>query len=188
MLSRDKAIDLVRRHVRRENLFKHILAVEAIMRSCAREVGHDEELWGLAGLLHDLDFEETGDNMEFHGLRSVEIIEEEAEGEVPQEVVRAIKAHNSEGSGVNPGSDMDFALLAADAVSGLIVAATLGLPSKKLVDLSVKNVARRFRERDFAKNCDREKMILCEKAGLQLDMFLDVSLRALQEVSGQLGL
>lgn len=133
----------------RENLFKHIIAVETIMRAFAREVGRDEELWSLAGLLHDMDFEETGERMELHGVRSVEIMKEEAEGEVPQEVVRAIRAHNSEASGVNPSSDMDFALLAADAVSGLIVAAALGLPSKKLADLSVRNVARRFRERDF---------------------------------------
>lgn len=175
-------MELVRQYVKRGNLIKHVMAVEAIMRALARELGKDEELWGLAGLLHDIDFDETYNDARRHGLRSVEIIEERAPGRVPEEIIGAIKSHNPEHSGRAPNNEIDFALLASDAVSGLVIAAALGLPSKKLADLRPENVARRFRERDFAERCSRENMALIEQLGLSKERLFDLSLKALQRI------
>ncbi len=188
MLSRERAVEIVKRHVTRENLFKHILAVEAIMRAMAKEVGEDEEFWAMAGLLHDADFDETYKDPERHGTRSIEILEEEAKDEVPEEILRAIKAHNPEYTGVKPETKLENALIAADAVSGLIIASALILPSKKLSEVRTENVSRRFKEKDFARNCNRENMMFCEKIGILKERFFEISLIALQGISDELGL
>jgi len=189
MLSRERAVEIVRKHVTRDNLFKHILAVEAIMREMAKEIdGEDVELWAMAGLLHDADFDETINDEVRHGTRSVEILNEEAAGEVPEEIIRAIKAHNPEHTGVQPESKMEYTLLAADAVSGLIIAMALIIPSKKLADVKPESVPKRFKERDFARKCNRENMTLCEKAGIPMDRFFEIALISLQGISGELGL
>jgi putative nucleotidyltransferase with HDIG domain len=188
MMNREEATELVRRHVTRKNLFNHILAVEAIMRAMAVELGEDEEVWAIAGLLHDADFDETYNDPANHGKRSVEILNEEAFGKVPEEIIHAIKAHNPEYTGVEPETKMEYALLAADAVSGLIVAAALIIPSKKLADVHAENIIKRFKEKDFARNCNRENMTLCEKAGMPSERFFEIALKALQGISDQLGL
>lgn len=189
MLNRERAVEIVRRHVTRDNLFKHILAVESIMRKMADEVdGEDVELWAMAGLLHDADFDETFKDPVRHGTRSVEILEEEAFDEVPKEIIRAIKAHNPEHTGVQPESKMEYALLAADAVSGLIIAMALIIPSKKLADVKSESVPKRFKEKDFARSCNRENMLLCEKAGIEKERFFEIALESLQGISSELGL
>jgi len=188
MLSREKAVGIVRKHVTRQNLFKHILAVEAIMREMAKDIGEDEELWAMVGLLHDVDFDETYNDPARHGTRSIEILNEEVGGEVSDEILRAIKSHNHEHTGVLPASKMEYALIAADAVSGLIVAAALIIPSKKLADVQPSNISKRFKEKDFARNCSRENMLYCEKAGIPKEKFFEIALQALQEISDELGL
>ena len=188
MLSRDRAIEIVQKHVTRQNLFKHILAVEAIMRDMAKEAGEDEALWAMTGLLHDADFDETYKDPVKHGTRSIEILEQEASGKIPEDILRAIKAHNPEHTGVQPQTKMEYALLAADAVSGLIIAMTLIIPSKKLADVKPESVPKRFKEKDFARSCNRENMLLCEKAGIQKERFFEISLSALQNISDELGL
>lgn len=188
MLSREKAIEIVQKHVTRKNLFNHILAVEAIMRSMAKEIGEDDEFWAMVGLLHDADFDETFKDPARHGTRSIEILNEEAAGEVPDEIIRAIKAHNPEHTGVEPHTKMEYALLAADAVSGLIVAAALILPSKKLKDVKTESISKRFKEKDFARNCNRENMLYCENVGIPKERFFEITLEALQGISDQIGL
>ena len=188
MLSREEALELVKKHVTRQNLFKHIIAVEAIMRNVAKEIGEDEELWDMAGLLHDVDFDETMNDPARHGKRSVEILKEEANGQVPEEILHAILSHNHENTGVEPQTKMENALIAADAVSGLIVAIALILPSKKLADVKPESVSKRFKEKDFARNCSRENMLYCEKVGLAKEKFFEVALRALQGIANELGL
>jgi hypothetical protein len=188
MIGRGKALEIVRAHVKRDNLVKHILAVEAIMRGMAKEIGEDVELWGMAGLLHDVDFDETYDNPAKHGMRSIEILNAEASGEVPDEVLKAIKAHNPEHTGVQPESKMEFALLAADAVSGLIIAMALIIPSKKLADVKPENIPKRYKEKDFARNCNRANMLLAEKAGLAKERFFEIALKSLQGIANDLRL
>jgi len=188
MIGREKALEIVRVHVKRENLVKHILAVEAIMRGMAKEIGEDVELWGLAGLLHDVDFDETYETPARHGMRSIEILNAEASGEVPDEVLKAIKAHNPEYTGVQPTTKMEYALLAADAVSGLVIATALILPSKKLADVSAKDISRRFKEKDFARRCNRENMLYAEKAGIDMERFFEIATESLKQIASELGL
>ncbi len=114
-MDRQETLSLVKSHVQRANLFKHILAVEAILRALAQNLNKDADRWALLGLLHDIDFDETYDKPEVHAKRSVEILT----GKVDSELLRAIEAHNYEQTGIQPRTEMEKALIAADAVSGL---------------------------------------------------------------------
>lgn len=183
-MNREEALALVKNHVRRPNLFKHILAVEAIMQALAKRLSEDMGRWSLLGLLHDLDFDETFNNPELHAKRTVEMLK----GKVDDELLRAISSHNYEHTGARPESRMEKALIAADAVSGLIVACALVMPSRKLAEVKPESVARRLREKDFARNCNREHMLYCEHLGLSWPEFAELALNALQEISSELGL
>ncbi|MCX8204513.1 MAG: HDIG domain-containing protein [Candidatus Nezhaarchaeota archaeon] len=184
MLSRREALSLLMSRVRDERYVKHMLAVEAIMRRMAERMKEDVEAWGLVGLLHDLDFEEAKEAPAEHGLLAAK----ELEGKVPGEVVEAIKAHNFENTGVEPRSSMAKALVAADAVSGLLVACALVTPSRKLSELKVSTIEKKFRSKDFARGVDRKRILVCEQLGLTLTEFFQLSLEALREVADELGL
>ncbi len=183
MLSRDEAIELVKKYVKNDKLVKHMIAVGAIMRALARRLGEDERLWELVGLLHDIDYEMVGGDMGRHGIVSAEILS----GKLPEEALRAIQAHN-ELTGVKDDSKLAVALRAADQLSGLIVATALVMPNKKLSEVKVSTLRRKFKQKDFARGVKREKIREVEKLGLTLDEFLELGLKALQEVAGELGL
>jgi len=184
MISRGEALALPQSKLRNDRLVKHSLAVEAIMRKLAERLGEDGELWGLVGLLHDVDYEETSSNPEIHGLRSAEILE----GLLPQEALDAIKAHN-ELTGYRCDSRLSYALATSDQFSGLIVASALVMPNKKLSEVKLSTLKKKLKQKDFARGVNREKIIsLPEKLGLTLDEFLELSLKALQSISGDLGL
>jgi putative nucleotidyltransferase with HDIG domain len=175
----------VRDRVKNENLVKHMLAAEAIMGALARRLGGDEEKWRMAGLLHDLDVEETADKAEEHGRRTVEWLR--AAGLEDEEVLQAILAHNS-ANGSTVGSSLDRALFASDCLTGLITAAALIRPEKKLGLVSVKSLQKRFKEPAFAKGARREDIATCSELGLELDEFLGLGLEAMQGVADDLGL
>lgn len=183
MLSREDALRLVREYVKNDRLVKHMLAVEAIMRALARRLGEDEELWGLTGLVHDIDYELTKDNPDRHGLVSVEILK----GKVPDETLNAIRAHNPR-IGRAPETAMEKALVASDAISGLLIACALVMPHKKLSEVRVKTVKGKFKSKDFARGANRESILLCEELGIERTEFFEIALKALQEIAGQLGL
>ena len=190
-MNREEAIALLNEKIKRENLLKHMLAVEAIMRAMAERLGEPAEKvekWAMVGLLHDVDFDEVADDMDKHGLRSVEILKEQFGDEIDEEMARAIKAHNYEHTGIKPQSKMDMALIAADAVSGLVVATALIIPSKQLKDVKAESVVKKFKQKDFARNCNREHMLYCERLGLSWPEFAELALRALQNISDELGL
>ncbi|HVS14082.1 MAG TPA: HD domain-containing protein [Thermoanaerobaculia bacterium] len=151
-MERERAWQIVQEHVSSLNLRKHMLCVEAAMRDYAARLGHDPEPWGLAGLLHDFDWE-LHPTLEAHPKEGAPILR--ARG-VPEDVVRAILAHNTEGTGVERESPLDFALLACDEVPGLITAAALIRPSKDLREVPLKSVKKRWKERAFAAGVDRE--------------------------------
>ena len=179
MLSREEALSLVKENVKTPNLIKHMLAVEAIMRRCAEYLGDDADKWGLLGLVHDIDFESTKDVPDKHGILSEKILF----GKVSEEILRAVKSHNSEHTDVMPESNMENCLIAADAVSGLIIASALIVPSKRLVDVKVESLIKKFKEKDFARNCSRENILYCEKIGIKMNEFLKISLEALKEIA-----
>ncbi|MCD6402835.1 MAG: HDIG domain-containing protein [Candidatus Aenigmarchaeota archaeon] len=183
-MNREEALELVKQNIKNQNLFKHVLAVEAIMKELAKRFGEDEELWGLVGLLHDLDYEKTMDEPMKHGLLTAEMLK----GKVPEEVLNAIRSHNHEYTGFKPQTRMDKALIAADAISGLIVACALVMPDKKLSSVKVKTVKKKFKQKDFARRVNRENIRMCEEIGLSLEEFFELALKALQRISDELDL
>jgi putative nucleotidyltransferase with HDIG domain len=181
-MDRDEALQLVRSHVNNKNLIKHMLATEAVMRRLARHFGEDEALWGLTGLLHDLDYDQTADDFLRHGLVTAEILEEMG---IDARIIDAIKAH--------PGHQeartlMDKALYAVDPLTGLIVAATLMHPSKKLAQVDVPFVLNRFKEKRFAAGASREQIGSCQRLDLDLETFIGLALEGMQSVDVDLGL
>jgi putative nucleotidyltransferase with HDIG domain len=182
LLTREEALRILEGNVRRRNIFLHMLAVEAIMRALARRLGGDEELWGLTGLLHDVDFERTCDDFERHGLEAAAILGDS----VPKEVLDAIRAHNSKIG--EPRTPMENALVASDAASGLIIASALVMPSRKLSEVTLEGLIRKFKDRDFARGADRGRILFCERLGLSRDEFLRIALDALKSIAPSLGL
>jgi putative nucleotidyltransferase with HDIG domain len=171
--------------VNNPNLVNHMLAAEAIMGALAKRLGGDEQRWRLAGLLHDLDVEETSDTMDIHGTRTVEWLRET--GFDDEEVLQAILAHNA-ANGSSIESDMDRALFACDCLTGLVTAAALIRPEKRLELVSLKSLKKRFKEPSFAKGARREDIMTCSELGIELEDFLAIGLEAMQEVAGELGL
>jgi len=197
MITKDQALSLINEHVTNKNIVKHMLATEALMVGVYEELKRrgrsDQELcgtkeeWMMAGLLHDGDYCEQVP-MEKQGLQVTEWVKERG-FEIPENVAHAMAAHNWHNTGIEPKSLMDWTIYIGDSLTGLIVAATLVLPSRKLADLTVENILNRFKEKSFAKGTRREDIQMCqEKIGLSLEGFVRISLEAMQKISPQLGL
>jgi len=183
-MNREEALDLVKSKIQNQNLVKHCLAVEVCMQALARHFNEDQEKWSLAGLLHDIDYEETKDNPEKHSIIGAEMLEKMG---LDKEITEAIKTHN-EIHGIKPETKMAKALFSVDPLTGLIVAATLVLSSRKIADLTVQNVLHRFKAKGFARGANREIISKCSEIDLNLEEFIDICLRAMQGISRELGL
>ncbi len=181
-MTRDEALRLVKKNIKSENLVKHSLAVESAMRELARELGEDEELWALTGLLHDLDYDQT--DMSNHGLVAYDMLKKH---NLPEQILLAIRRHPGR-AGDTPETALDYALYSVDPLTGLIVASALMHPTRKLKYLDVDFIKRRFKEKRFAAGANRDQIRACEKLGLTLDRFIELTLRAMQGISEQLGL
>jgi hypothetical protein len=184
MLTRDEALNLVKKNVTKRNVVYHMLAVEAIMRSVAKHFGEDEDKWGLVGILHDVDYEKTEATPEKHSLLAEEILK----GFVPDELIKVIKTHNFKYTGVMPETHIEKTLIASDAISGLLVACALVMPSKKLADVKVETVSKKFKDKDFARGADRERIIVCEEIGIPREKFFEIALDGLKSVAAEIGL
>lgn len=169
--------------IAQKNLVKHCLAVEAVMERLAKHFGEDEELWGLTGLLHDIDYDDTFDRPEEHSLKGALLLEEKG---LPEDLVYAVKVHN-EVHGLPLKSLMDRALYAADPLTGLIVAAALIHPKKKLSAIDTGFVMNRFQESSFARGANRDQIRSCEEMGLALEEFIGLGLEAMQGIRKELG-
>ena len=181
-MQRKEAMGLLQEAIGNQNLQKHCLAVEAFMKKLAARFQEDENLWAQAGLLHDLDYEQTKDNFAQHGLISANILHDK---QVPDEIIESIKAH----AGHFPRQSlMAKALYAVDPLSGLIVASALMHPSKKLSGVDVQFVLNRFKEKHFAKGAKREQIQACSELGMTLEEFVSICLEAMQEINTSLGL
>mgnify|MGYP001572605672 CR=1 FL=1 len=183
-MNREKALKLVKEKVKNQNLIKHSLAVEVCMRALARHFNEDEEKWGIAGLLHDIDYEETKNNPEGHSIVGAEILKKLG---LDLEIIEAVKTHN-EAHGILPQTTLAKALFSIDPLTGLIVAATLVLPSRKINNLTAENVLNRFKEKHFAKGVKREIILKCSEIGLSLEKFIEICLKSMQEIGDRLGL
>jgi len=166
MIDRPTALSLMESRIKNKNLRKHILAVEAGMIRLAEHLNEDKEIWGLTGLLHDLDYAVTLKKPEKHTFTTEIWLKEYS---LPQEMIYAIRCH--------PGyaeckSKLDWALFATDPASGFIVACALMHPSKKLENIDAEFMLRRFKEKRFAAGASRESMAACSNLGLELGQFL----------------
>jgi putative nucleotidyltransferase with HDIG domain len=181
-MERDQALELIQKELKNQNLIKHSLAVEACMREFARRFGEDVDKWGLAGLLHDLDYEYTVNEPQHHTLKTVDMLKEY---DVDEDILHSIMAHNQK---AELQSKMDIALYTVDPTTGFIIACALMHPDKNLAVVNLKRMKKRFKEKNFAKGADRDQMRDCEKLGLELDEFLETCLKAMQGIHEDLGL
>lgn len=180
MPDRDDAVRLLEEWVENEGLRKHMYAVEAVMRHYARKRGEDEERWGLAGLLHDLDWEKHPDE---HPLRAVEELRSRG---YPEDVVHAVLAHRSGFTGVEPESEMDRYLVASDELSGLVYAACLVRPNG-VDDLKPKSVTKKLKDKTFAAGVSREEVERgVELIGLERSEHIQNVIDALRSVAATL--
>jgi putative nucleotidyltransferase with HDIG domain len=181
-MTRQEAWDLVQSQVQNKNLQKHMLSTEACLRGLARKLGETEEQWGLAGLVHDVDYEETKNDTTRHGIVGAELLESRG---VEPAVIHAVRAHVQS---VPIESKLDRALFAADPITGLIVAAALMHPTKKLASLDAEFILRRYKEKKFAAGANREQIATCSELGLSLEEFTGICLASMQTIAPDLGL
>ena len=183
-MNREDALDSVKANVENENLIKHMLATEAILRTLARRFGENEREWGLTGLLHDIDVELTEGDMSSHSKLGADLARDLGASE---EIAHAILCHNA-AHGIPLETNLDRALFCADPLTGLITAAALVRPDKKLAGVEARSVRKRFKEKSFAAGANREQIARCSELGLELDEFIELGLEAMQGIAGNLGL
>lgn len=181
-IQREKAYQLVVEKIGVNNLLKHILAVEAGMRQVAKHFHEDVEFWGLTGLLHDLDYNETKNNAPRHTYITAEWLKEY---NLPDDMLHAIHAHPGH---IPCQSKLDWALFAVDPTTGFLVACALMHPDKKLASLDSKFLLKRFKEKRFAAGATRENMASCSHLGLELDQFLLMVRDGMLTISDTLGM
>ncbi len=183
-MDREQALNELKARLGNGNLIKHCIAVEAIMRELASQFKQDIDKWGLVGLLHDIDCELTANDPSKHGIVAADILESLG---MDESIIYSIKSHNNL-NGIIRKRKMDKSLYAADPLSGLITASALILPSKKLSDVSVEFLLKRYNEKGFAKGADRDQIKSCEEIGLSLEKFLEIGLNAMKNIADELGL
>jgi putative nucleotidyltransferase with HDIG domain len=181
-MNRADAYALLTTHLKNKNLVKHCLSVEACMRAMAVRLGHDPDLWGLAGLIHDLDYELTEKSPEAHTTETVRIL-----GDLGYDpaVIHAVQAHAAKAPCESP---MDWAIYSIDPLTGLIIAATLMHPERKIARVDLDFVKRRYKEKSFARGARREEIEESRHLGLELDEFISICIGAMQGIAADLGL
>src|SRR4030042_3421083 len=184
-IQREEAAKLMEQYLQGESLRKHCYATEAVMRAMAEKMGYDPEFWGIVGLLHELDYEETKDQPSRHGLKTAEILKEKG---VTSEVIEGIKAHNAEALGIERKTDLDFALTCSECITGMVVATTLVYPDKKISSVKPSSIIKRMKQKEFDRSVNRDLIRKCEDLHLSLEEFAELSLKAMAKISDQLGL
>jgi len=181
-MKREEALELLKKHLKNKNLIKHCLAVEACMKTVAAKLGQDLEKWGLAGILHDLDYELTEKSPELHTTETVKILKEQG---LEPLIIHAVQAHAGK---VPCENEMDWAIFSIDPLTGLIIAATLMHPEKKLKSIDLDFVKRRYKEKSFARGARREEIEQCKNIPMDLDEFISLCIAAMQGIDQDLGL
>lgn len=187
-MTRDEAYSLVTTWTENKNLIKHMQSCEQAMLALARKLeitNPKSEMWGIAGLIHDADYEKYPDK------HPQVLLDELQKRKEPQELIDAIKAHayGFNGMDVEPKTQMEWALYTCDELTGFIVAVTLVRPDKQIKNVTVENILKKWNEKSFAKGVNRSQIELCdEKLGIKLPDFIQIVLSSMKEIAGQLGL
>ena len=176
MFTREAALDLISQQNPEPHMIQHALASEAVMRALARHFGEDETLWGQIGLVHDVDFPHTKHTPEQHGLMAETLLA----GLMPEAAIAAIKAHNSECTGIMPQTRLDYALRAGETVTGMVTAAALVRPTG-MDGMEAKSLKKKMKDKAFAAAVNRERIRECEQMGLSLDEFLSLAIEAMRD-------
>lgn len=186
-LTREQAFAILKKHMSNKNLINHSLAAEGAMRGLAKHFGEDEEKWGVVGLLHDGDYEETGKDITKHTKLMVQWLQEE--GEQDEDVMNAIASHAYAHTGENPPSTkLEWGIFCADELTGLIVGCALVQPDKKLASVTVDSVIKKFHTKQFCANVNRDSIAACEKElGIKLPEFIEIVLKSMREIAPIIG-
>ena len=183
-MDRESTLELIREYVKSESLMRHLLGVEAAMRAYARKLGDDEDRWGIAGLLHDFDWEIVP-TPEEHPRYGARILEERG---YPPDIFRAVLTHGDH-TGIERESPMEHTLFAVDELSGFIRAVTLVRPNRSLDEVTPRSVMRKMKDKAFAKEINREDILRgAEEMGVDLDEHIVFVIDALKPVAQELNL
>jgi putative nucleotidyltransferase with HDIG domain len=182
MINRDESIDLVKQNVKNKNLVNHMVGVGSIMKGLAEHLGEDVGLWEVVGILHDVDYETFGEDFANHGAKSAEMVKDL----LPDDAIYAIRSHNPL-TGSEAESKFDISLLAADAISGLIVANALVRPNR-MDGMKAKSIKKRMKDKSFARQVSRENVMRCEELGMEFSEFATIAIKAMEEVASEIGL
>jgi len=189
-MTRKQAIDLLHSKIGNQNLRRHCYSVEAVMRALARHFGENEDTWGIAGLLHDADYEITKDKnpKENHTKYTLAWLKElDAETDIHDTV--ATHAWGYVDGAPQPKTEMQWSLYCCDELTGLIVAVALVKPNKRLSSVSVDSIMKKWKSLSFAAGVDRKQIEECKpRLGIDLELFIKIALEAMQGISKDLGL
>jgi len=185
ILTHEKALELLHHYVKNEKMIFHCLASEAVLRGIAQRLGEDEEKWGLAGLLHDLDVETTHAEPTVHGTQTEILLKDY---EIDPDILDAIRMHNEVSAGKERSTKFQHALAAGETITGLIFATTYVYPDRKLTSVKPKSVVKRMKEKMFAASVKRENILECENIGIPIEEFAALSIQAMLPVAGSMGL
>ena len=181
-MKREKALDLINENVKTKNLVKHLLATEVVMRALAGYFKENLDLWGMAGLVHDIDYDLTKDDFPQHGKIGADMLAKEG---MDERIIHAVRAHSGSEA---PQTKLAKALYCTDPLTGFLVACALINPSKKIKDVDLAFALNRFKEKRFAAGANRDAINSCGDIGLSLQEFIRIGLNAMQDIAGDLGL
>ena len=183
MITREEALELLQEPGPEKHLIQHALASEAVMRALARHLEQDEDIWGLTGLLHDIDYPLTHDDPARHGLVGADRLN----GILPEEALHAIRAHNGEMTGVQPESAFDYALRCGETVTGLVVTAARVRPTG-MDGMQASSLKKKMKDKAFAASVNRDCIRQCSELGMELGDFLTLAIGAMAAIDEELGL
>jgi putative nucleotidyltransferase with HDIG domain len=184
-ITRLQALALLHQYVSNEKMIFHCLASEAVMRGLAQRLGENDEKWGLAGLLHDLDVETTNAEPTVHGTQTEVLLRD---FDVDPDILDAIRMHNEVSTGKERSTKFQHALAAGETITGLIFATTYVYPDRKLTSVKPKSVVKRMKEKMFAASVKRENILECEKIGIPIEEFAALAITAMLPIAEEIGL
>jgi len=184
MISREEAVKLLKENVTSDNMLKHCFASEAVLRGIAKKLNKNEDEYGIAGLLHDIDVEITNADPFTHGPYSEKLLK----GKITDEMLDAIVMHNEVATGKERTTEFQHALAAGETITGLITATTLVYPDKKIASVKPNSVTKRMKQKAFAASVKRENILECEKIGIPIEEFVGLSVASMTEINEVLGL
>ena len=190
MIERSKAQDLIDKYVTTDWLKLHMRESEVIMRALAESLGEDPDVWGIAGLLHDLDYDFVEKDPSRHGVEFEKILEKEGVV-LEEELMHSIRVHNEDSEFIDEKreTDLDYALSASENLSGFLVACALVMPDKKIGTVKVSSVIKKLeKDKSFAKAVRRDLIFDVERLGISLEEFVELALDSVCSISDEIGL